>query len=414
MNKNIKLAVAGAVLALSASAANAGIIIPAGEWTIDLSGNVNAFMSQTRNSGNNAVAGGLALPNNTGTQSNNTISTGLLPNFLSVSGSSRQNDLDVTFLISLNPGGFSSHSAVGGSTEEHRQAYMTFGDKSWGSVKIGKDLGIYASDAILSDMTLLGVGASGGAPLATTTLGGIGSGYQYADWKQQIAYTTPNFNGFQATAGVTQAWNAWSTANSSATAAGLYANGTALGSTFSGTSSQRGGAAPAYEGKASYSFSGSDVTGKVWVSGFSQKVGGMATSSNAWSADIGANVNAGGFGLTAYYYTGEGTGTTFLLADGYSINEKKRDVDGGYVQATYVLPTKTKIGASWGQSNLDRAGNDARNALVKSNERVTVGLYHPLTKSVNLVAEYNQTESEAQNGIDGKAKGVSLGGILFF
>ena len=419
MNKNIKLAVAGAVLALSASAANAGIIIPAGEWTVDLSGNVNAFMSSTRNSGNNAVAGGLAMPNNTGTKSNNTISTGLLPNFLSVAGSSRQNDLDVTFLISINPGGFSSRSASGGSGTEHRQAYMTFGDKSWGSVKIGKDLGIYASDAILSDMTLLGVGASGGAPLGTTTLGGIGSGYQYADWKQQIAYTTPNFNGFQATAGVTQAWNAWSTANSSATAAGLYSNGTdnvagAAAVNFSGTSSQRGAASPAYEGKASYSFTGSDVTGKVWVSGFSQKVGGMATSSNAWSADIGANVNAGGFGLTGYYYKGEGTGTTFLMADGYSLDEKKRDVDGGYIQATYVLPTKTKIGASWGQSNLDRAGNDARNALVKSNERVTVGLYHPLTKSVNLVAEYNQTESEAQNGVDGKAKGLSLGGILFF
>jgi len=47
MNKNIKLAVAGAVLALSASAANAGIIIPAGEWTIDINGNVNAYVNQT-------------------------------------------------------------------------------------------------------------------------------------------------------------------------------------------------------------------------------------------------------------------------------------------------------------------------------------------------------------------------------
>jgi len=43
MNKNIKLAVAGAVLAMSASAANAGIVIPAGEWTLDINGNVNAF-----------------------------------------------------------------------------------------------------------------------------------------------------------------------------------------------------------------------------------------------------------------------------------------------------------------------------------------------------------------------------------
>jgi hypothetical protein len=47
MNKNIKLAVAGAVLALSATA-NAGIIIPAGDWTLDINGNVNAFASTTR------------------------------------------------------------------------------------------------------------------------------------------------------------------------------------------------------------------------------------------------------------------------------------------------------------------------------------------------------------------------------
>ena len=40
MNKNIKLAVAGAVLALSATA-NAGIIIPAGDWTLDISGNAD-------------------------------------------------------------------------------------------------------------------------------------------------------------------------------------------------------------------------------------------------------------------------------------------------------------------------------------------------------------------------------------
>ena len=408
MNKNIKLAVAGAVLALSATA-NAGIIIPAGEWTLDISGNVNTFMNTTRNTGNNAVAGGLAMPNDTGTKNTNTISTGLLPNFLSVSGSSRQNDLDVTFLISLNPGGFTTQSAVGGSETEHRQAFMTFGDKSWGSIKIGKDLGIYASDAILNDMTLLGVGASGGTPLATTTLGGIGTGYQYADWKQQIAYTTPNMGGFQATLGVTQAWDAWTTTGP----LGLYANGVS-GSALSGVSSQRAGGSPAFEGKASYSFTGSDVTGKVWVSAFGQKVKGIGSGETVWSSDIGATVNAGGFGVTGYYYTGEGTGTTFLLADAFSTDFKKRDVDGGYIQATYVLPTKTKIGASYGVSNLDRAGADTANALVKSNERTTVGLYHPLTKSVNLVAEYNSTEAEAQNNVTGKAKGVSLGGILFF
>jgi len=60
MNKNIKLAVAGAVLAMSATAANAGIIIPAGEWTLDVNGNVNAFANWTKADHDATVTGGLA------------------------------------------------------------------------------------------------------------------------------------------------------------------------------------------------------------------------------------------------------------------------------------------------------------------------------------------------------------------
>ncbi|NBO10245.1 MAG: porin, partial [Methylophilaceae bacterium] len=42
MNKKLGLAVAGALVAF-ASTANAGITIPAGDWTVDIGGNVNAF-----------------------------------------------------------------------------------------------------------------------------------------------------------------------------------------------------------------------------------------------------------------------------------------------------------------------------------------------------------------------------------
>ncbi len=403
MNKNIKLAVAGAVLALGATAANAGIIIPAGDWTLDISGNVNSYYTQTRYTGSE-VAGGLAAANGTGTKSAANISTGLLPNFLSVAGSTRQNDLDVTFLISINPGASQSNAASGGSGTEHRQAFLTFGDKSWGSIKLGKDLGIFASDAILNDMTLLGVGSASGAP-TTTTLGRIGSGFLYADWKSQIAYTTPNFNGFQATVGLTQAWNTRTTENLAGTELSAAAT------------TARGGASTAYEGKASYSFSGSDVTGKVWVGGFAQKIDGLiyhADKDNfAWAADVGANVNVAGFGLTGYYYAGEGVGTTFMLQDGFDTSGRRRDSDGGYVQATYVLPTKTKAGISWGQSNLDKTAETAT-ALVKENEMWTAGLYHPLTKHLNLVAEYNHVESKSQTNVEAKTRNVSLGAILFF
>ena len=43
----------------------------------------------------------------------------------------------------------------------------------------------------------------------------------------------------------------------------------------------------------------------------------------------------------------------------------------------------------------------------------TVGAYHPLTKHVNLVAEYNN-EKQTTSGVTVKTDTVSLGGILFF
>ena len=428
MNKNIKLAVAGAVLALSASAANAGIIIPAGDWTLDVSGNVNMYTSWTKaTSGSTAtINGGLA---GSAKQTNNTMGNGLLPNFLSFSGSTRQNDLDVTFLISLQPGSANNAALqqVGsaGNTQgglNNRQSFITFGDKSWGSVKVGKDLGIFASDAILSDMTLLGVGA--GAPGGNTTLGRIGYGYIYADWKPQISYTTPNFSGFQATAGISQNFKVTSILdNQAVTASNNFAS--------AGTNAN---ASPAYEGKASYSFAANDVTGKIWVSGIAQKAaqlsnGSINDDSVAYAGDIGASINAAGFGLVGYYYAGNGIGTTGQGYDGYGYNGATnkvagRDSDGGYVQLTYVLPTKTKVGVSWGISNLDRTGSETTTTggniignvgnLQKQNEMWTAGVYHPLTKHVNLVAEFNHTNSTNQANQENSANSGSLGAILFF
>jgi predicted porin len=397
MNKNIKLAVAGAVLALSGTAANAGIIIPAGDWTLDINGFVNAFVTETRHSGNTVAGGLVANANDTGTRSQNSITTGLLPNALNISGSTRQNDLDVGFTVGFNPGGANATPLSSGSGSEFRQAYLTFGDKSWGSVLLGKNIGVFAQDAILNDMTLLGVGAGAGSRVPnTTTLGRIGTGFIYADWKNQATYTTPNMNGFQATVGITQAWSATGTTT-----------------TMSGITSGRGGAAPAYEGKASYSFATGDVTGKIWVSGFQQKVEGMLD--NAYAGDIGANVNVAGIGLTGYYYGGQGVGITATMRECFTVGKQARDSDGGYVQATYVLPTKTKVGISWGESNLDRKhSTDLLTNSIKSQEMLTVGVYHPLTKHLNLVAEYDHSVDRAQNDVQEISNTVAAGAILFF
>ena len=391
MKTKLSLAVASALLA-AASSANAGIMIPAGDWTLDIGGVVNAYYTHTSFSGDDAAAGergnGDSVAN---------ITTGLLPNYLSVSGKTRQNDLDVGFTISINPGASTRGSGIQGSQQENRQAFLTFGDASWGSIKLGKDLGIYASDAILNDQTLLGVGSAAGALAGnTTTLGRIGRGFMYADWKSQIAYTSPNFNGFSFTGGLTQAWDPTT----------VFAAGV-------GTS-QRGGSQTAYEAKASYEWTG-DVAGKVWVSGLTQNVELFDDTATAW--DIGTTVNLAGFALTGYYGQGDGTGKTVLFAGGYDAAGKARDSDDWYVQAAYTLPgVGTKLAASYGESTLEGNGIDTFDE--NKSDMWTVGAYHPITKHLNLVAEYSTAKSEVNNrnaaDLDGKSKTVSLGAILFF
>jgi predicted porin len=407
MKTTIKLAVASALLASAASAQAAGGIV-AGDWTLDIGGVVNAYYTSTSYSGDNAGSTG-PLGLGAGNQdTTNNITTGLLPNYLAVSGKTRQNDLDVAFTISINPGasttraGIQNQATLGGN-QENRQAFLTFGDKSWGSIKLGKDLGIYASDAILNDMTLLGVGMGAGNLAGnTTTLGRIGTGFMYADWKSQVAYSSPNWNGFSFTAGVTQAWDALA----------ILAT--------SGGSTGRGGSSPAFEAKASYEWAG-DVAGKVWASGITQKVenfGVGISDDRATAWDIGANVNVAGFGLTGYYGDGDGIGQTVQLADGFDNTGNSRDSDQWYVQGTYTLPgVGTKLGVSYGESTLD--GNTAVDGFNDIEDSMwTVGAYHPITKHLNLVAEYSQSERDVDNvgagSSQAKAKTISLGAILFF
>ena len=398
MNNKIKAAVAGAILA-SASVANAGITWDAGEWTVDMNGNVNAFAIINDSSDTEMAVGGLA-----NTKSNDdtaaSINTGLLPSWLGFTATTRQNDIDTSVTISFQPGASVTGGLGGGGGEEHRQAFLTFGDKSWGSVKVGKDLGIFGSTAILNDMTLLGVGSQGlvgSAGGTTTTLGRIGTGYIYADWNGQIAYTTPNMNGLSLTLGVMQPWN--STASS------------AISDTSTGSTDTFG-----FQGQGSYSWTG-DFAGKVWAGFFQQEVTGLTggSSTDATAFEAGVSTSIYNINLVAYGYSGEGVGTTALLRDGFDTAGNKRDSDGGYVQATYVIPTGTKLGVSYGVSKLDDNAADAGDSLVKENTMLTIGAYHPLTKHLNLVAEYSNVEAEAHDTVsDAESNIFSVGAILFF
>jgi predicted porin len=405
MKNQIKLAVAGAVFA-AASSANAGIVIPAGDWTLDVNGNVNAFANFSQHDNEGTIVGslmdlyGTGDPSNTGSEgSTQGINTGLLPAWLGFTGTTRQNDVDVSFTISMQPN-VSDNGATGDSKAPlFRQAFLTFGDKSWGTVKMGKDIGIFGKNAILSDMTLLGVGGGFRNSGVSTTTGGIGSGYIYAAWKGQFAYTTPNMNGFQATVAMVNP--------------NMIDRNSLNGSTKDQTSF-------GFEGEVTYSWTG-DIAGKVWASTAQyndvkddQYVNGTSQAWDVQMWDVGVNLNSGNLGLTAYYYDGEGGGNGVLGYYGADSNGKERDSDGGYVQATYVIPTGTKLGLAYGTTRLDDNAADAGTQLVKETNRWTVGAYHPLTKHLNLVAEYNDIEIESHSTYENDAQAISLGAILFF
>jgi hypothetical protein len=43
-----------------------------------------------------------------------------------------------------------------------------------------------------------------------------------------------------------------------------------------------------------------------------------------------------------------------------------------------------------------------------------VGIYHPLTSFLNLVAEYTLTKATAHNGAEAEETAIAIGAILFY
>lgn len=398
------LAVTGALAAIAAQNAFAGIGFKAGDWDVDFGGNVNGFYTYADCDKNvTPVGGGLAC---VGDQQG-AVRNGLLPGALIFSAKTRQNNLDVGVTIGFYPGINSNNNGPGGVNIaggnpvglgtggiDARQTFFTFGDKSWGSIKIGRDLGIFGSNAILSDMTLLGVGSTGGnqAP-SNTSLGRIGLGYIYTDFQPQITYTSADAGGFVFSGGLFQ---------------GLIPLTDASFSVHK---------TPGFQAQGSYSWSGT-VGGKVWVSGVSQKVEQSSAIVNARSytgsaIDAGVKISVAGFEGVLYGYGGDGVGTTALFVNSNDALGQKRKSNGGYVQGTYKFGD-VKLGLSYGESKLKLANNEVNPLLVRSNKSGVAGIYYSLTKSVTLVGEYVDTESKSQNDTKNKEKTYVLGGILFF
>lgn len=379
---------------------DSGVGMEVGGVTVKFSGSVNGFYvhdSGDKSLVNNTVVGGLATVGN----DSSSIRNGLLPGFLKIDVTTHQGGWDVGAHFGLYPG-INSVTGVGGANSagsptalatsgiDFRQTYLTFGRKGLGEFKIGRDIGLFGSEAILNDITLLSSGTpSGNAAPSNTTLGRIGLGYIYTDFQPQITYTTPSFGGFQASVGVFEPL---------VTAGSSEVNGT-----------------PGFQAKLLYDFKSGGLGGRLWVSGITQKHDGVggAPSYTGSAIDGGAKLTYGGATVVGYYYTGSGVGTTGLFILSTDANGRKRDSSGFYGQVAYTIGKFTLAG-SYGESRLKLAPGEINPTLLDRNSSWVGQARYGLTSWLTLLGEYVHTKSQAQAINEASSDAVAAGAILFF
>jgi predicted porin len=378
--------------------------IAAGDWKFSASGNVNVYYigASCEDQTVAPVGGGLACIGAAGEDSSSSINNGLLPAAIAFSAATTQKgyDLGVTFGFypgistndgspNLQQGADVLNTALGTTGLDIRQVFMTFGNDGMGTFKLGRDIGLFGGDAILNDMTLPGVGAGNGnyATPANTSLGSIGLGYIYTDWLAQINYTTPDFGGFKFTIGIFDPIEPI-----------LQAAPTPE-------------ASPGFHGKASFE------SGPVYVSAtfISLQHEGPtdAQDFDSFGFDVGGKLTFGPAEILAWYYQGEGLGTTALFLFSDNLAGEERDSDGFLAQFTFKLGD-VKLGVNYGESNLDLADGEIVSNLVETNKKFTVGAYYSLTENLTLIAEFSDVNAEAHNGFENDSSNFNLGGYLSF
>ena len=188
--KRLGLVLAGLALVGAVNTADAQLTMQmTNGWSATFSGNVNAFWIYNSTSS-------LTTPGNYETSGKlNGIGTGLLPAFFTFEAKGKEGNTDLGVHFGFAPqvsAGRNVASSFGtdaaGAQIDMRQVYLTVGG-TWGQILAGKELGLFERQAILTDMTLFGAGVATG--FRGTSLGRIGYGYLYTDFRGQFTYSSP-------------------------------------------------------------------------------------------------------------------------------------------------------------------------------------------------------------------------------
>jgi hypothetical protein len=419
-----------------------GICMRVGQVDVRLSGDlVFGGVEQFKSYGGPNPIGGVNGARNVAT---NAFSGGLLPSSISLSLATNQMGYDLGFTISAFTGGNNAFTggalnantggspfAIGTPGIDLRQVYGTVGTPAIGTFKIGRDLGLFGSDAILNDATLFGMGtAQSNAAPANTTLGRIGVGYVYADWLPGVVYTTPDFHGFTASIA---AYSPLSATNNATP--GLVLATQVFGSSTTPMvqgqvkwKGSLGGSGPAIvtKGEAPPVVSGVNLTlsaDAIWQGhredNASTFIMPQGSTTNSWGVDGFGKADVAGFSFVAYGYYGKGLGTTGLFLNGFDALGNARTSYGGYGQASYTWD-KLTVGGSWGVSGLNLTSTDIAlgfggvGGLVHYNESAIGFARYQLTSWMALQAEFVHTWAYANQGQASQNDALWLGTAWFF
>ena len=377
-------------------------------WSFTFAGNVNAFAvyDDVSEGGIASTPGGIVPAGDPlAGEAAFGIRTGLLPAFAVFDAKGKEGETDVGVHFGFAPqiqcsyGTDGQGASVGGQGHDcfgaqidMRQVYLTVGG-TWGQILAGRELGLFGRQAILSDQTLFGVGATGGAGGGGTTLGRIGFGYIYPQFKAQMTYSTAAGRPGQFSIGLFQpATN------------------------------------PPYETvqlprvEAEFVYTSGNT--KFWAGGLAQSnktadLGAGSETATSFGANGGVRLGGSTFSLTATGYYGIGVGTTLMFLNGAAGtgvgSDDLRDSYGGYGQITFTPQnSKVTVAGSYGLSIL-KAG-DVEADFTTTNWLASGGIYYQATKSLKVVGEFNYAATD--DDVDGtdmnKEIAPAVGLMLFF
>jgi predicted porin len=394
-----------------------------GTWKFSLNGNVNVdyiYSNCETASSAKTITAGLACTGNASGNSFSNIGNGLLPAAFAFGVSTTQAGIDLAAHLGMfpgiatNDGGSPNLQASGGPTNtglgttglDLRQVYMTFGNKDMGTFTLGRNFGLFGFDAIINDMTLIGVGVAGsasGPSPANTTLGSIGFGYIYVDTLAQMDYTTPDFSGANLTVGIFDPLNSLTEPGAPAAKS-----------------------APGFHAKIAWSGKfADDMKLSLSATGIEQKQDYLIGPTTAGSfqsvgGDVFAKLDLGGLSLMASGYDGKGMGTTGLFFNADDGHGNGRESYGYLLQGTYTV-AQVKFGVNYGVSRLAYANAADRVAvgnLLADNSKWTGGVYYSLTKNLTLLGEVSYVDTwahnESLNGAENKSTNFNVGAFLAF